>query len=390
VKIATIALSPMPYNTPILNALASRVDLHTIYMCKEDQINRFVDIWGDEPRYGYTFFPSKSLHSEPVDLHVQLSIGTSRRLAKLSPDVVLVVSWKPLVIEPLLWSRCSGRAAVMWSESTRFSGLFRGSLSTRIRRAILANVDGFVTNGSQASEYLRMLGVRPDRIVTSRLPASVRDVASSVVGSTDAREGVRFLYVGRLIPQKRPVELIRAFEAVAHEVPAATLTVVGQGELEPEVREASALVPRVRYIGFSEGDELASLYADADVLVLPALREVWGLVVNEALGHGLFVIATDQVGSAYDLLGEESGIMVPAGDLEQLSRAMIETAKTLDLSDAARSKRAGTIADCTADRFADDIYEAAELALRIRRTSARRQRGLSRRHSLSSSAESNL
>jgi glycosyltransferase involved in cell wall biosynthesis len=157
-------------------------------------------------------------------------------------------------------------------------------------------------------------------------------------------------------------------------VPAATLTIVGQGELESEVRQASTQVPRVRYIGFSEGDELASLYADADVLVLPALREVWGLVVNEALGHGLFVIATDEVGSVYDLLDEQSGIMVPADDLEQLSRAMIETAKTLDLSDAARLQRAEAVADCTADRFADDIYEAAELALRVRRTSARRER----------------
>jgi glycosyltransferase involved in cell wall biosynthesis len=246
VKIVSICLSPMPYNTPILNALARRVDLHTIYMCKEDRINRFVDIWGDEPMYSYSFFPSRSLHSELVDLQLQLSIGVSRRLAKLGPDVVLVVSWKPQVLEPLLWAKWSSRAAVMWSESTRFSGLLRGSLSTRFRRAILANVDGFVTNGSQASEYLRMLGMRPDRIVTSRLPTSVRAIASPAVGSTNAGEGVRFLYVGRLIPRKRPVELIRAFEAVAHEVPAATLTIVGQGELESEVRQASARVPRVR------------------------------------------------------------------------------------------------------------------------------------------------
>lgn len=372
-KIVSILLLPAP-NTAILNALARRVDLHAIYMCKEDRINHYVDIWGEEPTHAYTFFPSKSLHSELFDLQLQLSIGISRRLAKLRPDVVLIVSWKPLVIEPLLWSRWSGSAAVMWSESTRFSGLLRGSLSTSIRRAILANVDGFVTSGSQASEYLRLLGVRPDRIVTSRLPAPVRVGASSVVRSTDAGEGVRFLYVGRLIPRKRPVELIRAFEAVAREVPASTLTVVGQGELESEVRQAAARIPRVRYIGFAESDELASLYADADVLVLPALKEVWGHVVTEALGYGLFVIATDEVGSAYDLLGEQSGTMVPADDLEQLSRAMIETAKTLDLSDAARLRRAGTVADCTADRFADDIYGAAELALRVRRTSARRER----------------
>jgi glycosyltransferase involved in cell wall biosynthesis len=374
VRVVSISLSPMPYNTPILNALARRVELHTMYMCKEDRINRFVDIWGDEPTYDYSFFPSKSLHSELIDLQVQLSIGSSRRLAKLLPDVVLVVSWKPVVIEPLLWSRWSGRAAVMWSESTRFSGLFRGAVSTRLRRGILRNVDGFVTNGSQASEYLRMLGARPDRIVTSRLPGSVRVRTSSPVRSRDAEKGVRFLYVGRLIPRKRPLELIRAFEAVAHEVPEATLTIVGQGELELAVREAAARVPHVQYLGFSEGGELASLYDGADVLVLPALREVWGLVVNEALGHGLFVIATDEVGSAYDLLGEQSGMMFPAHDLQQLSRAMIEAASTLDVSDAARLRRAAAVADCTPDRFAEDIHEAAELALRVRRAGARRLR----------------
>ena len=99
-----------------------------------------------------------------------------------------------------------------------------------------------------------------------------------------------------LIPRKRPLELIRAFERLGREVPGATLTVVGaQGELEGDVRELAARVPGVRYVGFAQGDGLAALYAAADVLVLPALREVWGLVVNEALAHGLFVIASDEV-----------------------------------------------------------------------------------------------
>lgn len=360
----------MPYNTPIFNALARKADLQAIYMCKEDRISRFVDTWGEQPTYPYSFFPSKSLYSELLDLQVQLSLGTSRRLARLRPDVVLVVSWKPLVIEPLLWSRCSGRGAVMWSESTSFSGLFRGSLSTRIRRGVVRNVDSFVTNGSQATEYLRTLGVRPDRIVTSRLPGASGVALPSGARPTD-QDGMRFLYVGRLIPRKRPLELIQAFETVGHEAPTATLTIVGQGELEQAVREAAARVPRVRYVGFSEGDALASLYGQSDVLVVPALREVWGIVVNEALAHGLFVIATDEVGSAYDLVSERSGIMVPANDLQQLSQAMIDAARTLDISDAARLRRAADVTDCTPERFAADICASAELALRVRMTSTR-------------------
>ena len=134
-RITCICLSPMPYNTPVFNALARIADLHLIYMCKEDRVNRFVDIWGEEPTFDHSFFSSLSLHSERSTCKLQLSAGISRRLAKVDPDVVVVVSWKPMVIEPLLWSRWSGRGTVMWSESTRFSGLLRGPVSTRIRRA---------------------------------------------------------------------------------------------------------------------------------------------------------------------------------------------------------------------------------------------------------------
>ena len=372
-RIACICLSPVPYNTPVLNALARSADVHAIYMCKEDRINRFVDIWGEEPMFDYSFFSSMSLHSELIDLQLQLSIGVSRQLAKIRPDVVLVVSWKPLVMEPLLWSRWSGCGAVMWSESTSFSGLLRGPVSTQIRRAAVRNVDSFVTNGSQATAYLHMLGVPPGRIVTSRLPGASRMTPPLVVRPR-AAEGIRFLYVGRLIPRKRPVELIRVFEMAHAELPAATLTVVGQGELEPEVREAAARVPGVRYVGFCEGEELACLYSESDVLVLPALREVWGLVINEALAHGLFVIATDEVGSAYDLLNEWSGIMLPANDLQRLSAALIETARTVDLSDAARQRRAAAVSDCTPERFATDISDAADMAVRLKGAPRRRRR----------------
>ena len=86
-------------------------------------------------------------------------------------------------------------------------------------------------------------------------------------------------------------------------------------------------------------------------------------MVNEALAHGLFVVATDEVGSAYDLLGEQTGLMVPADDLARFGSALVETARTLDVSSEARRARADAVSDCTPQRFAADIVEAAYLAL---------------------------
>jgi glycosyltransferase involved in cell wall biosynthesis len=365
VKLVCISAWPVPYNTPVLNALAQQLDLHAIYLSGDDRINRFVDTWGGEPTFDYSFYRSKTFHSEALDLQAQFSMGISRRLAKLRPDAILVRSWKPVMIEPILWSRRSGCAAVMWAESTNFSGLLRGAVSTQMRRILVRRVDTFVSNGSQATAYLRRLGTPAGRIVTSRLPAGVSVTSTSIVRRAQ-RKGVRFLYVGRLIPRKRPVELIQSFVTVRREVPDATLTLVGGGDLEPDVREAAARVPGVHYGGVCEGRELAFHYSESDVLVLPALREVWGLVVNEALAHGLFVVATDEVGSAYDLLDERSGMMLPANDLERLAPALIETAKKLDIGDAARHSRALAVSDCTPERFACDICQAADLAVRLR------------------------
>jgi glycosyltransferase involved in cell wall biosynthesis len=365
VRVVSIFASPAPYTTPVLNALAKHVDLHTIYLAGEDRVSRFVDSWGVEPEFDYSVFWARTLDLPSIDLHAEFSLGVTRRLTKLKPNAILVVSWKPSVLEPLLWSRWSDCAAVMWSESTRFSGLLREPVTTRIRRWMTRGFDSYVSNGSQATRYLEELGVPSERIVTSMLPAG-RAPKTPVGVKRTSGNGVRFLFVGRLIPQKRPLELIEAFEPVREAVPNATLTLVGGGELEAPVREAAGRVPGVRYVGYREGEELAALYSESDVLVLPALREVWGVVVNEALSHGLFVVTTDQVGSAYDLLDEETGVILPANDVGRLAPSLIETARTLDVGDAARRRRASVMAKCTPDRFAGDISRAVDIAVRVR------------------------
>jgi glycosyltransferase involved in cell wall biosynthesis len=70
---------------------------------------------------------------------------------------------------------------------------------------------------------------------------------------------------------------------------------------------------------------LHDVYREADVLILPALYDVWGLVVNEAQGCGLPVITTDQVGAAADWIDPGvTGLIVPAGSVDAFAGAMRE------------------------------------------------------------------
>jgi glycosyltransferase involved in cell wall biosynthesis len=372
-KLAFISQAPTPYLTPILNELAERVDLHVIFMAGRkpsttvESWATFHDPWGTVPRFEYSFHPSFAVGSIRRDFHARISAGVSFRLARLHADLVLVHGWGPLMMEPLLWRLIARKRAVMWTESTQTSGLLRDPVSEGFRRAMLRGVDTFVSNGSRATQYVEALGVSPGRVVTSCLPSIPGRERLEGRPATPIHAGsatVRFLFVGRFVPRKRPLDLIAAFRLATGAIPGATLTIVGNGPLRADVEAASAdLGDRVRMIDRLEGAELSSAFSAADILVVPSEREVWGLVVNEGLLAGLYVIATDQVGSAFDLLRPGTGTIVPTADVSSLAAAMKAAMRDVDRSPAARLVRAKSVQDCTPRAFAAAILEAADRAL---------------------------
>ena len=87
--------------------------------------------------------------------------------------------------------------------------------------------------------------------------------------------------------------------------------------------EASAS-PAIKFVGFKNQTEMPAYYAAADVFVLPAEREPWGLAINEAMASGTAVVASDQCGAAYDLITPETGRMTEAGNMAALAGAISE------------------------------------------------------------------
>jgi len=136
---------------------------------------------------------------------------------------------------------------------------------------------------------------------------------------------------------------------------------VGDGPMEAAVRERAARMPaHVSYAGRLEGAALEAVYADHDVLVAPSSREVWGLVVNEGLARGLWVIATDEVASAADLLMHQNGRIVRAANVQDLAAAIVEA--PAGLARTSRCQRATSVSHCTSQAFATTIGRAIDRA----------------------------
>ncbi len=90
--------------------------------------------------------------------------------------------------------------------------------------------------------------------------------------------------------------------------------------------ELTGIEDRVHFAGPLTGGDLDAAYAAADVLVLASHSETFGMVITEALAHGVPVIASD-VGGLPEALGrapdgQRPGLLVPAGDSAALAAAL--------------------------------------------------------------------
>lgn len=114
------------------------------------------------------------------------------------------------------------------------------------------------------------------------------------------------LFAGKLVPFKRPLDIIEAAACLVERGRPITVMVAGSGPLEELMRQRAAQVGvKLVLLGFRNQTEMPACYAACNVLVLPSTRrETWGLVANEALACGRPIIVSDAVGCGPDLAAD--------------------------------------------------------------------------------------
>lgn len=136
----------------------------------------------------------------------------------------------------------------------------------------------------------------------------------------------RVVFAGRLVPEKGVDVLLRAFARLPADVGRSELLVAGDG---PERRRLARLATelglgeRARFTGHLDRDALDRQLAGAWVQVVPSLwEEPFGLVATEAMARGTAVVASAAGGLKEIVIHDETGSLVPPGDVEALAAAL--------------------------------------------------------------------
>jgi glycosyltransferase involved in cell wall biosynthesis len=169
----------------------------------------------------------------------------------------------------------------------------------------------------------------------------------------------RLLCIGRLIPIKGHLVLLRALAQARTQVPAVRLDVAGRGPLEPAlkayVRELD-LEDAVRFLGFIS--PVQSAIENAAIVVVPSLGEGFGMVALEAMERGRPVIAS-AVGGLPEIVADgETGLVVPPADAEALAEAMVALAEApMRAAAMGRAGRDRALADFSPKRCVERIEQ---------------------------------
>lgn len=77
----------------------------------------------------------------------------------------------------------------------------------------------------------------------------------------------------------------------------------------------------VYFLGFKTKEQLAEYFKAADLFVLPTREDIWGLVINEAMAHGLPVVTTKRCVAGVEMIDDEK-CLVDVEDIVGLKDAM--------------------------------------------------------------------
>lgn len=355
-KVAIVAPTCFYYQAELFRVLAGhpRIDL-SVYFCSDEGLssmdvlrmyksNRRWEV-SDELLRGYKSKLLRNYSLTPSYLKWPfglVNLGIWAEIRKTKPHAIIIMSWmNPTWWLTILASRWYGipllylTDANVRAESTlsRWKRLLKRLI---LSKAIFRNTTAFLCAGTANMDLYRFYGVPDEKLfpfayswgygtylrVSEKLKANRAQIRASLgIPGTSCV----LLYCGRLAKGKGIEDLLAAYRRIkAADV---ALVIVGDGVLSGRIRDYIARnnFRSVFLLGFQNRTEIQSIYAMADAVVLPSLRETWGIVVSEAMCFSLPVIVSEAVGAGVDLVIDgHNGYKFAEGDVSALAKKLQE------------------------------------------------------------------
>lgn len=380
--LAIIATHPVQYQAQVFRALhhAHRLPVHVIY-ASDFSLRGYFDsefqqhfqwdrplVYDDDP----VTFLSRCEEGGAQDFSQVSAHGLGPVLDRLTPAAVLLTGYSPNFHRQAFLAAQLRRIPILFRAETTDHTNPPSWLRDQLRAWFYARCRFLLPIGTRSFDHYRRLNCPQERLIQSPYCVDESTFRCTEADREEHNRQVRqeldiaadrtvVLFSGKLSTRKGPQVLVEALGALPDQLRRQVLLLLlGQGALKGELQtQARDKDVDLRLVGFQNQSRLSRYYNTANVFCLPSLTgETWGLVVNEAMLHGLPCVVSDAVGCAPDLvLPGQTGAIAQAGDVTALATALQECIRLAGRPETANLCRT-TVARFSTDAAAAGIATA--------------------------------
>jgi len=321
-RVCWVTNMPAPYRLPIFDELAKNFTLEVIFTLGENN-------WRGWQISNETSWKSRFLNLKYA-LYKDFEfipgvINPFRVIGR--PDLIVLGSWEtPLYFLILFYGRLRKIPVFAIYYSHEKSQKFRRGPIDFFRKIFFRQCAKIFTFGNLSNLTLARKGIDKSRIISLYNSVNGYEYAEyALANRSESKKGHRFIYVGQLIERKNVKNLVLAFDSI-NQIDD-TLEIVGEGDQLPKLLDLVSQIKsqnKIKFTGYVPPELIKSVYSRNDTLILASTREVWGLVVNEALASGLHVVVSENCG-VINLVNSMNGVYICNEDIDSIREAMIKS-----------------------------------------------------------------
>lgn len=323
---------PSPYRVDFFNEFGKYCDLTVLYERKSSAERNAS--WKGKQAINFT-----EVYLDLKPSGVDLASGSALRdyVRRNPSDILIFTNYSsPATQKAITWCKLHGREYLM-----EYDGGFnkKDNIIKRLyKQWLLKGAKMHLTTADEHIKYLKNLGIVPATIKKYPFTSiSDSDIYSLDEESTFQRKLLRkdlglkekqiIITVGRFSNNTAYRKGYDILMNVAKNLDSTIGVYIIGEEPTPEyvrLKEDNHL-DNVHFVGFKNKDELARYYKAADLFILLSREDIWGLVINEAMAHGLPIITSDKCIAGLELVENDVNGYIVSLDNAKLIAEKIES-----------------------------------------------------------------
>lgn len=308
------------YRAPFLELLAKQPEIELGVIAGAPQPGEMIKIVDQLEGVDYQF--TKNIHLLQGKFYFCLQPQFPTWVKNWQPDVLIVEANPRYRSTPSAqkWMKNQSKPVIGWGLGVPQSSGSVSIIRNYARTQFLKSFDSLIAYSQRGAQGYIQTGFDPKKVYVA-----MNATAASPTNPPPNREiwvenyTPILLYVGRLQPRKRLDALIKVCSQLPEKIQP-DLWIVGDGAIRSELENlATRTYPKTKFWGEIFGEELDSIFKQADLFVLPGTG---GLAVQQAMANALPVIVAEGDGTQSDLVTDENGWNIAPNDSQALLDAI--------------------------------------------------------------------